>query len=85
MVKFRLWVNIKNMKKVDYFERTYYKVIDFETKKTVYEKTYTSQMCRNLGIGTHHITRAMKNKKGYYLNKKTNKKYIFEKLENEII
>lgn len=71
--------------KVDYFERVYYKVIDYDTNEVVFEKAFVSQICRTLGINSHHFNKMSNNKKGYYANNKTNKKYKFIKLEDEII
>ena len=71
------------MSKIDHFERVHYKVINYDTKEVIFEKAYISQICRTLGINTHHIDKTNKSKKGYYSQKKTGKNYKFEKLENE--
>lgn len=68
---------------IDYFERVYYKVINYDTNEVIFEKAYISEICRKLGINTHHIDRTNKSKKGYYTNRKTKNKYKFIKLKNE--
>lgn len=71
--------------KTDNFERVYYKVINYDTNEVIFEKAFISEICRKLGINTHHITKSSKTKKGYYTNRKTKNKYKFIKLENENI
>lgn len=68
------------MSKTDNFERVYYKVINYNTKEVIFEKAFTSEIRRKLGIRHDFYHNS---KKGYYTHRKTGKNYTFIKLEDE--
>ena len=68
------------MQKIDNFERTYYKVINYDTDEVIFEKAFTSEIVRKLGIRHDFYHNS---KKGYYTHRKTSKNYTYIKLEDE--
>lgn len=71
------------MSKIDYFERVYYKVINYDTNEIIFEKAFTSEIVRKLGLNHHCFENVKSSKKGYYTHRKTGKNYTFIKLEDE--
>ncbi len=68
-------VNIK-----DPFERVYYKVINYDTNEVIFERGYTTEIIRKLGIG-HNALKTNRKKKPYYACKKSGINYKFIKLD----
>lgn len=60
-----------------FFEKVYYKVLDFDTNEIIIVKECNKKICQILNIPINTINITLKNKKGYYTNFKTKKKYKF--------
>jgi hypothetical protein len=69
---------------IDHFERVYYKVINYDTKEIIFEKAFTSEIIRKLGVNHNFYKSFNSSNKEYYSHKKSKMKYQFIKLENEI-
>ena len=72
------------MQKIDNFERVYYKVINYDNNEVIFEKAFTSEIVRKLGLNHHCFENVKSSKKGYYTHRKTGKNYTFIKLKDGI-
>jgi hypothetical protein len=72
---------IQNIEDSEYFNRTYYKVINFDTKEVIHEKEFLTKIANMLGIKSNTIVRNSRSKKGYYTHGKTKTNLKFIKIE----